>query len=332
MPLADSLARPITYLRVSVTDRCDFRCITCMTGAVTFLPKADILTFEELDRLCSAFIALGVRKLRLTGGEPLVRRGIMTLFRRLGRHLATGGLDELTLTTNGSQLARFAGDLAACGVRRVNISLDSLDPARFAAITQGGCLDQVLAGIAAAQAAGLAVKLNCVALKDGNDDEFDRLLDWCGTQGCDLTLIEVMPLGATDGPGGIGRQPQYLPLSHVREQLARRWTFEDSPHHTGGPARFVRVAETGRHLGFITPHTDAFCETCNRVRLTCTGMLFLCLGRDDAIDLRPLVRAPIPDDDALTAAIRIAIAGKPKNHDFAIERPAVLRFMNATGG
>jgi len=332
MAVIDPFNRPITYLRVSVTDRCDFRCVYCMTPDMVFLPKAEVLTLEELDRVCAAFIGLGVRKLRLTGGEPLVRRGVMTLFRSLGRHLAAGALDELTLTTNGSQLARHAAELAACGVRRVNVSLDSLRPERFQRITRGGRLEQVLAGIAAARAAGIAVKLNAVALRGVNDDEFDELLSWCGARDCDLTLIEVMPLGDIDGAGGAGRSAQYLPLTEVRARLERRWTLEDSPFRTGGPARYVTVRETGRRLGFITPHTHNFCESCNRVRLTCTGTLYLCLGRTESADLRAVLRSHPEDDAPLIAAIRDAIARKPKGHDFVIDRPAVSRFMNATGG
>ena len=327
MAVIDPFTRAITYLRVSVTDRCDFRCVYCMAEAMAFLPKAEVLTLEELDRVCSAFVGLGVRKLRLTGGEPLVRRGVMILCRALGRHLASGALDELTLTTNGSQLAPLAAELAACGVRRINVSVDSLQPDRFQEITRGGRLDRVLAGIRAAQAAGLAVKLNTVALRGVNDDEFDDLLRWCGDQGCDLTLIEAMPLGAI-----AGRSTQYLPLTEVRAALARRWTLEDSSFRSGGPARYATVRETGRRLGFITPHTDNFCEACNRVRLTCTGTLMLCLGRTDGADLREVLRAHPGDDAPLHAAIRAAIGRKPQGHDFVIDRPAVSRFMSTTGG
>ena len=287
--MIDPFGRSITYLRVSVTDRCDFRCVYCMAEDMTFLPKAEVLTLEELDRLCSAFIRLGVRKLRLTGGEPLVRRNVMRLFRALGRHLGAGALEELTLTTNGSQLARYAGELARCGVRRVNVSLDTLDPAKFAAITRWGRLDEVLDGIAAAKAAGLEVKINTVALKGVNEDEFDDLVAWCGDQGFDLVLIEAMPMGEI---GGEDRLEQYLPLSLVRARLQRRWTLEETDYRTGGPARYVTVRETGRRLGFITPLTHNFCESCNRVRLTCTGTLYMCLGQEDAADLRAPLRHP----------------------------------------
>ncbi len=330
-PLIDPLGRPIRYLRVSVTDRCDFRCVYCMAEDMAFLPKAELLTLEELDRVCSAFVRLGVRKLRLTGGEPLVRRNVMHLVRSLSRHLGTG-LDELTLTTNGSQLDRHAGDLAACGVRRLNVSLDTLDPARFRAITRWGRFDRVMAGIAAAQAAGLAVKINMVALSGVNDDEFDRMVAWCGDHGFDLTFIEVMPMGDI---GGETRLNQYLPLSAVRARLARRWTLSESDHQTGGPARYMRVAETGGRLGFITPLTHNFCESCNRVRLTCTGTLYMCLGQDDAADLRAPVRGS-DDDGPLEAAMAAAIARKPRGHDFVIDRrrqaPAVARHMSVTGG
>jgi len=330
-PLIDPFQRRVSYLRVSVTDRCDFRCVYCMAEDMTFLPKADVLSLEELDRLCSAFVGLGVRKLRLTGGEPLVRRNIMSLFRSLGRHLKSGALDELTVTTNGSQLAKYAGELREAGVKRINVSLDTLDPAKFTAITRWGKLDVVLDGLKAARAAGLAVKINAVALKGVNDDEFDRLIGWCGDEGHDLTFIEVMPMGEI----GETRLDQYLPLSLVRSRLEERWTLEDTDYRTGGPSRYVTVKETGRRLGFITPLTHNFCELCNRVRLTCTGTLYMCLGQDDAADLRAPLRAS--DDDAtLTAAIREAIARKPKGHDFIIDRrhmsPAVTRHMSVTGG
>jgi cyclic pyranopterin phosphate synthase len=329
--MIDPFGRHVTYLRVSVTDRCDFRCIYCMSEDMTFLPKADILTLEELDRLCGAFVRKGVRKLRLTGGEPLVRRNIMSLVRNLGRHLETGALDELTLTTNGSQLSRFADELVDCGVRRVNISLDTLDEAKFHAITRWGQLGKVLEGLAAAKRAGLAIKINTVALKGVNDDEYDNLLAWCGDEGFDLTFIETMPLGDIDGD----RTDQYLPLSKVRERLAERWTLEDSDHRTGGPARYTRVKETGGRLGFITPLTHNFCESCNRVRLTCTGTLYMCLGQEDAADLRaPLRRSE--SDNLLEDAIDEAIGRKPKGHDFKIDRqnnrPAVGRHMRVTGG
>ncbi|MGE0744932.1 MAG: GTP 3',8-cyclase MoaA [Rhodospirillales bacterium] len=331
-PLVDPFERAITYLRVSVTDRCDFRCVYCMAEDMAFLPKSEVLTLEELDRLCSAFVARGVRKLRLTGGEPLVRRNVMWLIRRLGRHLDSGALDELTLTTNGSQLARYAGELAEAGVRRINVSLDTLDAAKFAAITRWGKLDKVLDGIAAAKAAGLAVKINAVALKGVNDDEFDRLVEWCGREGFDLTFIEVMPMGEI---GDAARLDQYLPLSMVRAALKRRWTLEETDYSTGGPARYVRVAETGRRVGFITPMTHNFCESCNRVRLTCTGTLFMCLGQEDAADLRTPLRASA-DDGLLMQAIDDAVARKPKGHDFIIDRrrrtASVSRHMSVTGG
>jgi cyclic pyranopterin phosphate synthase len=330
-PLIDPFQRAISYLRVSVTDRCDFRCIYCMAEDMTFLPKAEVLSLEELDRLCSAFVGLGVRKLRLTGGEPLVRRNIMGLFRALGRHIESGALDELTVTTNGSQLAKYAAELRACGVRRINVSVDTLDEAKFAAITRWGRLPQVLDGIAAAKAAGLAVKINMVALKGVNEDELDRMVEWCGEHGHDLTIIEVMPMGDI----GPDRLDQYLPLSLVRARLAQRWTLEESDYRTGGPARYVTVRETGRRIGFITPLTHNFCESCNRVRLTCTGTLYMCLGQEDAADLRAPLRAS-GDDAQLEAAIREAIGRKPKGHDFMIDRrhrgPAVRRHMSVTGG
>ncbi len=330
-PLVDRYGRSISYLRVSVTDRCDFRCVYCMAEDMTFLPKKDVLSLEELDRLCSAFVARGVRKLRLTGGEPLVRRNVMSLVRALSRHLASGALDELTLTTNGSQLARFAGELAAAGIRRINVSVDTLDPAKFRAITRWGDLDRVKAGIAAAQAAGLHVKVNAVALKDVNEDEIDDLIRWTHGSGMELTLIETMPLGEV----GADRTDQYLPLSQVRARLAHHWTLEDLPDSTGGPARYVRVGETGGRLGFITPLTHNFCESCNRVRVTCTGTLYMCLGQEDAADLRAPLRAS-ESDDLLHAAIDEAIGRKPKGHDFVIDRthlrPAVSRHMSMTGG
>jgi GTP 3',8-cyclase len=330
-PLIDPFARAITYLRVSVTDRCDFRCVYCMAEDMTFLPKADILSLEELDRLCSAFIAKGVRKLRLTGGEPLVRRGIMTLVASLSRHLASGALDELTLTTNGSQLPKYAGELAAHGVKRINVSLDTLDAAKFRAVTRWGDLDKVLAGIAAAKAAGLAIKINAVALKGVNEDELVRLVEWAHGEGMDLTFIEVMPLGDV----GEGRLDQYLPLSLVRARLAERFTLTEIDYRTGGPARYVRVAETGGRLGFITPLTHNFCESCNRVRITCTGTLFMCLGQEDAADLRAALRAS-EANDLLHTAIDEAISRKPKGHDFVIDRrhtrPALARHMSLTGG
>jgi cyclic pyranopterin phosphate synthase len=330
-PLIDPFARQISYLRVSVTDRCDFRCVYCMSEDMSFLPKADLLTLEELDRVCSAFIARGVKKLRLTGGEPLVRRGIMTLFESLSRHLHSGALEELTVTTNGSQLAKYAAELKAHGVERINVSLDTLDPDKFRTITRWGDLSRVIAGIDAAQAAGLKVKINAVALKGVNEDEIAELVAWSHGRGMDITLIEVMPLGDV----GETRLDQYLPLSMVRGRLAERYTLEDIDYRTGGPARYVRVAETGGRLGFITPMTHNFCESCNRVRLTCTGTLFMCLGQDDAADLRTPLRAS-ESDDALHAAIEAAIARKPKGHDFVIDRrhtrPALPRHMSVTGG
>jgi cyclic pyranopterin phosphate synthase len=302
-----------------------------MAEDMTFLPKADLLTLEELDRLCSVFITKGVRKLRLTGGEPLVRRNVMSLIRSLSRHLKSGSLDELTLTTNGSQLARFAGELAECGVRRLNVSLDTLEPAKFREITRWGDLDKVLSGIDAAQAAGLRIKINAVALKGVNDAEIPALIDWAHGRDMDLTLIEVMPMGEI----GVGRIDQYLPLSMVRANLERRYTLTDLPDNTGGPARYVRVAETGGRLGFITPMTHNFCESCNRVRITCTGTLFMCLGQEDAADLRAALRAS-ESNDLLHAAIEEAISRKPKGHDFVIDRrhkrPALARHMSVTGG
>jgi cyclic pyranopterin phosphate synthase len=329
--LVDPFGREISYLRVSVTDRCDFRCVYCMNEHMSFLPKADLLTLEELDRLCSAFVARGVRKLRLTGGEPLVRRGIMTLFSTLSRHLASGRLDELTLTTNGSQLQKYAADLVALGIKRINVSLDTLDAAKFRDITRWGALDQVLAGVDAAQSAGLQIKINTVALKGVNEDEFPRLIEWAHGRGMDLTLIEVMPLGDV----GEGRLDQYLPLSMVRARLSEQFTLEDLDYRTGGPARYVRLAETGGRLGFITPLTHNFCESCNRVRVTCTGTLYMCLGQTDAADLRKPLRAS-EGNELLQDAIDEAIARKPKGHDFVIDRrhkrPALARHMSVTGG
>jgi GTP 3',8-cyclase len=330
-PLVDPFGRAISYLRVSVTDRCDFRCVYCMAENMSFLPKADILSLEELDRLCSAFVARGVRKLRLTGGEPLVRRGIMTLFASLSRHLESGALEELTLTTNGSQLGKYAHELAAHGVKRINVSLDTLGPDKFRAITRWGNLDQVLAGIRAARPPGLAVKINAVALKGVNEDELGDLVAWAHRDGMDITIIEVMPLGDV----GEGRLDQYLPLSMVRARLAERFTLDEIDYRTGGPARYVRVAETGGRLGFITPLTHNFCESCNRVRVTCTGTLFMCLGQEDAADLRAALRAS-ESNDLLHTAIEEAISRKPKGHDFVIDRrhqrPALARHMSVTGG
>ena len=332
VPLIDPFHRRITYLRVSVTDRCDFRCVYCMAEDMTFLPKAEILTLEELERVSTVFVGLGVRKLRLTGGEPLVRRNILSLFRGLGRLVRTGALAELTLTTNGSQLARYAAELHDCGVRRVNVSLDTLDPHKFAAITRWGKLEKVLEGIAAAKAAGLRVKINTVALKGVNDDEAFKLVTWAGEHGHDLTFIEVMPMGEI---GDGARLDQYLPLSLLRARLAERYTLDETDYRTGGPARYFICRETGGRIGFITPMTHNFCESCNRVRLTCTGTLYMCLGQQDAADLRMPLRQS--DDDApLIAAIREAISRKPKGHDFVIDRrhlrPAVSRHMSVTGG
>jgi len=330
-PMTDPFGRTISYLRVSGTDRCDLRCFYCMSEDMTFLPKADLLTLEELDRLCSAFIAKGVRKLRLTGGEPLVRRNVMSLVRSLSRHLDTGALNELTLTTNGSQLARFAGELRQCGVRRINVSLDTLDPAKFRAITRWGDLDKVLGGIEAARAAGLAVKINAVALKNLNEEEIPSLMEWEHGKGMALTLIEVMPMGDI----GAGRIDQYVPLSLVRARLAKHYTLTDLDDSTGGPARYARISETGGKLGFITPMTHNFCESCNRVRITCTGTLHTCLGHEDASDLRKPLRASA-DNELLGAAIDRAIGLKPKGHDFIIDRrhnrPSVSRHMSVTGG
>ncbi|TAJ72907.1 MAG: GTP 3',8-cyclase MoaA [Phenylobacterium sp.] len=328
-PLIDGFGRTVTYLRLSVTDRCDLRCVYCMAEHMTFLPKAEVLTLEELDRIASAFVGLGARKLRLTGGEPLVRKGMMDLVRRLGRHLRTGALDELTLSTNGTRLAEFAGKLADAGVRRVNVSLDTLKPDLFRRLTRGGDVAKVLAGIRAAKAAGLSVKVNTVALKDDNAAEIPDLIAWAHGEGCDITLIETMPMGEIDAD----RTDQYLSLKELRRELESFWTLEDLPLNTGGPARYVRVAETGGRLGLITPLSHNFCEACNRVRLTCTGTLHTCLGQEDATDLRAVLRAGATDAE-LAAAIRGAIAGKPKGHDFEIARkaPAVARHMSTTGG
>ena len=329
--LVDPFGRSISYLRVSVTDRCDFRCVYCMSEHMTFLPKPDLLTLEELDRLCTAFVSRGVEKLRITGGEPLVRRDIMTLFRSLSRHLDSGTLKELTVTTNGSQLTRFARELASYGVKRINVSLDTLDPEKFKALTRWGDLSKVLAGIDAAQEAGIHIKINAVALKDDNEHEIASLMEWAHGRGMDLALIEVMPLGDV----GTERVDQYLPLSLVRARLAEKYTLEDIDFRTGGPARYVSVQETGGKLGFITPLTHNFCEGCNRVRLTCTGTLYMCLGQEDAADLRGPMRASA-SHDLLYTAMDEAIARKPKGHDFVIDRrtkqPAVGRHMSLTGG
>ncbi|WP_377504408.1 GTP 3',8-cyclase MoaA [Octadecabacter sp. R77987] len=331
-PLIDPFARAIRYLRVSVTDRCDFRCVYCMSENMTFLPKKDLLTLEELDRLCSTFIGLGVEKLRITGGEPLVRRGIMTFFDAMSRHLDSGALRELTLTTNGSQLAKFADDLYAAGVRRVNVSLDTLDEGKFAEITRWGRLPQVLNGIDAAQKAGLRVKINTVALKGFNEDELFTLLDWCATRDMDLTFIEVMPMGDI---GNEDRITQYWSLDDLRATMAQRFTLTDLPLNTGGPARYVEVAETGQKVGLITPMTHNFCESCNRVRITCTGEIYTCLGQDGHSDLRAPLRAS-DDNTVLENAIRAAIALKPKGHDFDYSRQSVdgkvARHMSHTGG
>ena len=329
--LVDPFGRHVTYLRVSVTDRCDFRCSYCMSEHMTFLPKRELLSLEELDRVCSVFVAKGVRKLRITGGEPLVRKNILWLLRALARHLDSGALDELTLTTNGSQLTKYAQALKDVGVRRINVSLDTLQPDRFKSITRWGDFAQVMAGIDAADRAGLAIKLNAVALKGCNEDEFVDLIGFAHGRGFDLTLIETMPMGDIDGD----RTDQYLPLSIVRARLMDRFTLEDIPFRTGGPARYVRVRETRGRLGFITPMTHNFCESCNRVRLTCTGTLYMCLGQNDAADLRAPLRASA-EDGLISCAIDEAIARKPKGHDFVIDRrtkqPAVARHMSVTGG
>ncbi len=329
--MIDPFGRAIDYLRVSVTDRCDFRCVYCMAEDMTFLPKRDLLSLEELDRLCTVFIEKGVRRLRLTGGEPLVRKNIMHLVRQLSRHLKSGALDELTLTSNGSQLERFATELADCGVRRINVSIDTLDADKFHAITRWGKLDKVMRGIEAAEAAGLKIKLNTVALKGFNEDEIPQMLRWAHGRGMDMTVIETMPMGEIDGD----RTDQYLPLSLLRAQLEKQFTLTDIPFKTSGPARYVEVAETGGKLGFITPMTHNFCESCNRVRITCTGMLYMCLGQDDSADLRDALRAS-EGNDLLAETIDRAIARKPKGHDFIIDRrtnrPSVSRHMSVTGG
>lgn len=330
-PIIDPFGRTISYLRVSVTDRCDFRCTYCMAEHMTFLPKKDLLSLEELDRLCTTFIDKGVRKIRLTGGEPLVRKNILHLIESLSRHLVSNRLDELTLTTNGSQLARYAQELANCGIKRINVSLDTLDADKFKTITRWGDLAQVLRGIDAAQQAGLHIKLNAVALKGFNDVEIPDMLRWAHGRGMDMTLIETMPMGEID----LDRTDQYLPLSLLRASLARQFTMTDIAYQTGGPARYVQVAETGGRLGFITPMTHNFCESCNRVRITCTGTLYMCLGQEDAADLREPLRASA-DNQVLSAAIDEAILRKPKGHDFIIDRrnnrPAVSRHMSVTGG
>ncbi|WP_043920722.1 GTP 3',8-cyclase MoaA [Jannaschia aquimarina] len=334
-PLIDPFARAITYLRVSVTDRCDFRCTYCMSEHMQFLPKKELLTLEELERLCTAFVRLGVRKLRITGGEPLVRRNIMSFFEGMSQHLGHG-LEELTLTTNGSQLDRFAAPLAEAGVRRINVSLDTLDPEKFREITRWGTLDKVLRGIDAARDAGMRVKINTVALKGFNEDELFDLTEWCAREDMDLTFIEVMPMGDMgDGTDGTLRLDQYWPLRDLRGRLATRYTLTDLDHRTGGPARYVRMEETGQQIGFITPLTHNFCESCNRVRVTCTGQLFMCLGQDDMADLRAPLRTSTADAP-LEDAIRAAIARKPKGHDFDYSRQKVegrmSRHMSHTGG
>ncbi|RFC67214.1 GTP 3',8-cyclase MoaA [Mesorhizobium denitrificans] len=331
MSMIDPFGRDISYLRVSVTDRCDFRCTYCMAEDMAFLPKKDLLSLEELERVCNVFISKGVRKLRLTGGEPLVRKNIMHLVRQLSQHLQSGQLEELTLTTNGSQLVRFADELAECGVRRINVSLDTLDPEKFRTVTRWGDLSRVIAGIDAAQAAGIHVKINAVALRNFNDAEIPSLMRWAHGRGMDMTVIETMPMGEIEAD----RTDQYLPLSLLRAQLERHFTLSDIPYKTGGPARYVHVAETNGRLGFITPMTHNFCESCNRVRLTCTGTLYMCLGQEDAADLRAPLRAS-ESDELLSAAIDEAIGRKPKGHDFVIDRrskrPALARHMSVTGG
>jgi len=329
--MLDPFGRTISYLRVSVTDKCDFRCQYCMSEDMQFLPRDEVLSHEELDRICSAFISRGVKKIRITGGEPLVRNGIMSLFENLSRHIKSGALNELTLTSNGTQLPKFAEKLVECGVRRINISLDTLDPDKFAEITRFGVIEKVFDGIKAAKDAGLKIKINTVALRGFNDGEFDRLLEWCGKEGLDLTLIETMPLGEIGGD----RSDQYLPLAEVRKDLEKRWSLTDSNHATGGPSKYVEIGETGQKLGFITPLTEHFCETCNRVRLTCTGRLYMCLGQDDHIDLREAVRAS-ESDEPLLKAIDKAIGRKPQGHEFVIDEshkdPALARHMSVTGG
>lgn len=328
--MIDPFGRHVTYMRLSVTDRCDFRCVYCMSENMTFLPKKDVLSLEELERLCNAFIAKGVRRLRLTGGEPLVRRGILTLVEALSRHLDSGALDELTLTTNGTQLPKYADDLFRLGIRRVNISLDTRDPDKFEAVTRWGKWDKVAAGLEAAKKAGLKIKINVVALKNFNEDEIPDLIEWAHGEGFDLTLIETMPLGDIDGD----RIDQYVPLSQIRKDLETRFTLIDNPYRTGGPARYVTVKETGGRLGLITPLTHNFCESCNRVRMTSTGQLYMCLGQQDSADFRQALRSS-DDDQVLLDAIDEAISRKPKGHDFEISRPngpRVNRHMSQTGG
>jgi len=328
--LVDRYGRTISYLRVSVTDRCDFRCVYCMSEHMTFLPKKDVLSFEEIDTIVSAFVARGVRKVRLTGGEPLVRRDIMALVDKLGGYIGADGLRELTLTTNGSQLSRYAEGLHRAGVRRINVSLDTLDPERFAAITRRGRMEDVLEGLQAASAAGIAIKINMVAMRGVNDDEIEPMLHWAHSRGYGLTLIEGMPLGEV----GVDRVDQYLPLKELRDRLAARYTLTKLDQTTGGPARYVRVEETDGVLGFITPMSHNFCESCNRVRLTATGQLFMCLGQEDMVDLRLALREGGPE--ALDTALDRAMLLKPKGHDFVLDRahgePALKRHMSVTGG
>jgi cyclic pyranopterin phosphate synthase len=329
--MIDPFGRRVSYLRVSVTDRCDFRCSYCMSEDMKFLPKKDVLTLEELDRLCSAFVRKGVKKLRLTGGEPLVRRDIMTLFKNLSRHLDSGDLDELTLTTNGSLLAKYAKELVSYGVKRINVSVDTIDPEQFRILTRRGNLEQVIKGLDAASDAGMQIKINMVALRHFNEHHVNEMIAWCGDRGYDLTMIETMPMGEMD----FHREDQYLPLSVVRSNIEKDWTLTDIPLRTGGPARYCKIEQTGQNIGFITPLTHNFCESCNRVRLTCTGTLYMCLGQDDAADLRAPIRAS-EGDELLEAALDEAIGRKPKGHDFVIDRenggPAVSRHMSVTGG
>jgi cyclic pyranopterin phosphate synthase len=328
--LCDAFGRKIDYLRVSVTDRCNFRCLYCMSEDVTFLPRREVLSYDEMDRLCSAFIALGVRRLRLTGGEPLVRRDIVTLVRSLSRHLDSGALDEITMTTNGALLARHAADLKAAGIRRINVSCDTLDPQVFRAISRRGDLARVLDGMEAALAAGLAVKINAVAMRGVNDGELDRLILYAHGRGMDVTVIETMPIGAVDGD----RSSLFLPLSEVRTRLAQRFTLIDTDERTAGPSRYVRLAETGGRVGFVSPLSHGFCGSCNRARLTCTGQLALCLGQDLFIDLKTPLKAS-ESDGPLYQAIEQAMMEKPQGHHFAeghLKVPAVLHAMGMTGG
>ena len=329
--MQDTFGRTITYLRVSVTDRCDFRCFYCMPESMTFLPRQDLLSLEELDQVCTRFVERGVSKLRLTGGEPLMRRGIMDFIKRFARHLESGALNELTLTTNGSQLGKHAQDLKAAGIERINVSLDTLDAEKFATVTRNGKLDQVLAGIDAARRAGLKIKINTVALKGVNDGELDAMVAWCGERGFDLTLIETMPLGDIGGE----RADHYLSLEDVRKRLGESWTLTPSPHATGGPSKYMDITETGQRIGFITPLSDHFCDTCNRMRLTCTGTLYMCLGQDSSVNLRDALRED-PTGQALDQAMDKALTLKPKGHDFVIapgqDGPALKRHMSVTGG